>query len=316
MTRARTLPRPWDERPVDDLFPVDRCGVFLAGRMPRDPAVAIARWFAETSSLFDDLAGEGCTLPDLGLMRFDPTTVKVVQSVDSAERRREETEHLLRLALDGNLELTGHLSDSPPEGPFVYQWVSAIHLDPPDWFRLHLGVELVSRDVETVRSQLGHGVVDLLRVLATEPWVDYAEAGPGMPGVDGSTEWEDDIEPDTMGEGARLAPRWLRGLGPATFLHDRVVAALGGRQRFRDEHLGAEIVEVEHGLLVITRSDLWAGDSEVDRRLRAVVEPRLVVEDLFWDLREFSASFAGNFVEGPTASALEEHFSALDDRGG
>ncbi|MEV5003713.1 hypothetical protein [Nocardioides sp. LML1-1-1.1] len=297
------LPDPWDEARVEDDFAVTRIGVLASGRMPAERGM-VASWLACTGELLDQWASWGWAVPELRLVRFDPERVRAVITPDRPLVRAREIDTLLRLRLDGNLDLCGHLSGPPPAEPFVYEWSAAAHLEPPDWISLFLDVSIVGAVPEEVRRRITRQVVQVVRTTVADPRIHYAEAGPRSM-AHGATPWEDAYDEDPMASGARLAPQWLRGTGAVTYVHDRVVDALGGRQHLGAALVDAEVLPSEEGVVVVARPSLWSEDPRQDARIRAAVAERLVPLDPLLD----AVRFAADWVGGPDAASVDAHFA-------
>lgn len=222
------LPDPWDDARVEEHFAVTRLGILASGRMPAERGM-VASWLACTQTLLERWAGWGWAVPGLRLTRFDPVRVLAVVSEAGPLDRAREIDALLRWGLDGSLDLCGHLSGEPPAEPFVHEWSSAAYLEPPDWISLVLDVCVVGPVPAVVRRRITRDVVEVVRATVADPRISYAEAGPRSL-THGATPWEDGYGEGAMAAGARLAPRWLRGTGVVTYVHDRVTDALGGRR--------------------------------------------------------------------------------------
>lgn len=299
------LPDPWDDARVEEHFAVTRLGILASGRMPAERGM-VASWLACTQTLLDRWAGWGWAVPGLRLTRFDPVRVLAVVSEAGPLDRAREIDALLRWGLDGSLDLCGHLSGEPPAEPFVHEWSSAAYLEPPDWISLVLDVCVVGPVPAVVRRRITRDVVEVVRATVADPRISYAEAGPRSL-THGATPWEDGYGEGAMAAGARLAPRWLRGTGVVTYVHDRVTDALGGR-RALGALVDAEVLPSEDGVVLVARPDLWAEDSAQDARIRAALAERLVPPAPLLDAVRFAADGAG----GPDAASVEAHFAADD----
>lgn len=299
------LPPPWE--PIDDHFYVRRCGVLIGGRRPSSPDV-VQRWFKGCTGLFEELGNLGVALPKLHLSRWDPTRDKVVTSQGPSEALAGELSQMFALGLDGSLALDGEVKGRVPEGPFVYAADCWARLDAPDWISYGVDLSFItefSTDQQTVLTQ---HLVRLVRAAASDPSVHYAEVSPqNLHGLLGATSWEDSLEQDCFGAGLRLAPRWLRGFGSATFVHNETLDTFSDRQALRDSKEFESVISCPSGVLFVARANLWREDVDQDARIRELVDERLLESDLL----ERAMALAAEGATGPNASELDQHFRAL-----
>lgn len=215
---------------------------------------------------------------------------RLVITPDAPLLRVREIDTLLRLHLDGNLVLCGHLSGLPPVEPLVHEWSAAAQLEPSDWISLFLDASIVGAVPEEVRRRITRGVVQVVRTTVAEPHIHDAEGGPHSV-AHGATAWEDAYGEGPMASGARLAPQWLRGTGAVTYVHDRVA--------------DAEVLPSEEGVVVAARPSLRAEDHRQDARIRAAVAERLVLLDPLLAATRFAAYGVG----GPDEASVDAHLA-------